>query len=741
MRSITAIGAYAATSTVWQNQPVSLQRKGVARLLWPNSFPPSLLSPRSMSTEEGRKRKRSPFGTSVATSSHSSAFPAGVEGPNEMSSAGDPMLANEHAEQAIMAILSSVAEENGDLPSSWLLDVCKSLEGLTSEAKDVITADDGAVKSSQGTTESTDTVRVEPENSCASLELRAAHGGIAAASSLRDIALHYGPSKGKGRNALRSVSSTLDKDPLAAIVIASALAVGTGDEDGMALGRAAASAVIPNGRYDNSTRGENTGKSQKNEGVCSEFGAAAVKGLLQIVVKENVIATHVAVDLHIVTAISRAFVEDTTSLAPVCVKVLKKTLLLNGDDNTENDAPRLTKNTAAPSLALAAQLSPFLSMSPVPLIERAVGLDLWHVAERLCDSALGAGSNESVEAVQTLVDAAFDQHLYRQADAMTWKFYETGGQSRYAEARLEHACDTISKVIQRRQLPVIERQIERVDKAFERVFRDLRGSKDDSSLLSEKEEGKLEVRTFALRRLRESNQNDFAHRLAKLYGMPYHYSAEDAAKDEKERRERYLQFDDALDTEVPNAISTPDALRRSFSIFEREDKGVIGFDVEWADDAPGAALLQISTIDAAILVDIPALSGTQDGKVALEDTVGKMFAGPRGSVIGFGCKEDLSRLRSSPCPKEINGGQGTHWLAAGTSATIDLRVLIAEDKPSLRHLGLSKSCNHYLGKPLDKAEQCSLWTRRPLSMEQRVYAALDAWACTAIHSKLSCSSN
>jgi hypothetical protein len=45
-----------------------------------------------------------------------------------------------------------------------------------------------------------------------------------------------------------------------------------------------------------------------------------------------------------------------------------------------------------------------------------------------------------------------------------------------------------------------------------------------------------------------------------------------------------------------------------------------------------------------------------------------------------------------------------HWLA-GPSAVVDAQQLVGEDEPKLKKLGLSRACEHYFGKPLDKAEQ------------------------------------
>jgi ribonuclease D len=68
--------------------------------------------------------------------------------------------------------------------------------------------------------------------------------------------------------------------------------------------------------------------------------------------------------------------------------------------------------------------------------------------------------------------------------------------------------------------------------------------------------------------------------------------------------------------------------------------------------------------------------------------------------------------------------------------------MVAEISPrldngrGLQNFGLSRLCEVFLGKQLDKAEQCSDWLIRPLSPEQIEYAALDAWACAAIQSKI-----
>ena len=324
---------------------------------------------------------------------------------------------------------------------------------------------------------------------------------------------------------------------------------------------------------------------------------------------------------------------------------------------------------------------------------------------------------------------------YRRADNYATEFYDNGGPARFLEARYLHACDTIAKVIRRRALPVIEKQVERVDKSVEQVKNDTRQNSVDASLddkcTTSVETASNDIRTFALRQLEESGDIDNAHRLANIWNMDHIYDENALQAALAARREKYLQWADVFpDTSIPDLLSSSEVLINAFSNICTK-QSVYGFDVEWGDDH-GAALLQVATSKRVILIDIPALSKTIQGADALKSTVGDLFANKNATVVGFGCRQDLARLRATPCASE------SHWLS-DTVAIIDLQAMISKMDPSTtcQGLGLSRCCERFLGKPLDKSEQCSLWTRRPLAEQQRVYAALDAYACAAIFAALS----
>ena len=66
-----------------------------------------------------------------------------------------------------------------------------------------------------------------------------------------------------------------------------------------------------------------------------------------------------------------------------------------------------------------------------------------------------------------------------------------------------------------------------------------------------------------------------------------------------------------------------------------------------------------------------------------------------------------------------------HALHAFTNV-VDVDVL-SEGLGFTRRAGLSAYVELFDGRPLDKRMQCSQWARRPLTREQRVYAATDAF--------------
>ena len=460
---------------------------------------------------------------------------------------------------------------------------------------------------------------------------------------------------------------------------------------------------------------------------------------------------------------------------------------LFNDNGDEDRATNLLKQNISGALALACQLQPWSVLSPLKLVEAAIPFDLWHAAEEVCHSSYrlmslssssstrNGRSNEmtsnrfstskqkaNVEsAVRFLIQSAMNDRLYRRADTFATNLFDAGGWSMYVDARYCHACETISKVIKKRQVPIVDRQIDRVDKAVSKVASFVSTSDADPSVVISLEKSTNlvtptqisstddedtspsiqessfsasdEIRQFALRKIEESGDIGAAKRLASIHSIDYVYDERAIMLATAMRKRRYLQFEDVLDCKIPHLIDEPNSLRISFNKFLKDPdcRGSFGFDAEWDEETSGAAILQIATMDQVILIDMLALKSTNDGIQALKETVGNLFGSENAVVLGFACKQDMSRLRAS------SGKDSTdNWLSAGTRAVVDLQKVIEKKDRTLYKAGLSRVCESFLLKPLDKSEQCSIWSERPLSESQRSYAALDAWACVAIWERL-----
>eukprot|EP00535_Pseudo-nitzschia_heimii_P003666 CAMPEP_0197192928 /NCGR_PEP_ID=MMETSP1423-20130617/26075_1 /TAXON_ID=476441 /ORGANISM="Pseudo-nitzschia heimii, Strain UNC1101" /LENGTH=747 /DNA_ID=CAMNT_0042645949 /DNA_START=220 /DNA_END=2463 /DNA_ORIENTATION=- len=477
-------------------------------------------------------------------------------------------------------------------------------------------------------------------------------------------------------------------------------------------------------------------------------------------------------DLNILSHLAKSFQLTEEDVEPRAVAAIVRNTLKMADNNSLRED--FVKQAISGAFSLACQIRPWSILSPVELIGVATAYDFFHSAEEICRSAhkaakdaehisllsLGdrnADVNGGIDrnmyaaskqgenaryAVEMLIGMAIEYRMYRRADTMATSLYHLGGQSRYANARYLHARDTIAKVILKRQLPIVDRQIERVDKAVSKV-------KNNKSDPLENDLGS-EIRKYAIQKLEEVGEIAAAQRLASIYNIDYVYDEEAAIAAASLRREKYLQYIDVLPGDVPRLITNPADLISEFDRLLREedqelstsDKKIqkcIGFDAEWDEETQGAALLQLASMKTVLLVDILALSSDQEGVNALRQTVGKLLANPDWTIIGFACRQDLSRLRSSPCVQSQQKGgeqqQLLHWMST-TTGVVDAQLLIGTAEESLRKTGLSRACEHYLGKPLDKAEQCSLWSARPLSESQRSYAALDAWVCVGIYQEL-----
>lgn len=165
---------------------------------------------------------------------------------------------------------------------------------------------------------------------------------------------------------------------------------------------------------------------------------------------------------------------------------------------------------------------------------------------------------------------------------------------------------------------------------------------------------------------------------------------------------------------------------------------VVGLDGEWK---PGSrtpvSILQVATRTDAFVVDLfavaPAASPACD---AFDAFLAELLSSETVYKLGFSFGYDLSRMRASyphlPSLRELH-----------PRALVDVKQLAhvaSANRMNLR-VGLATLTRLVLGANLSKEQQCSDWSRRPLSAPQLAYAAADAYYLCLIFDKCVSKSN
>ncbi|KAL0026717.1 hypothetical protein WJX79_006852 [Trebouxia sp. C0005] len=130
---------------------------------------------------------------------------------------------------------------------------------------------------------------------------------------------------------------------------------------------------------------------------------------------------------------------------------------------------------------------------------------------------------------------------------------------------------------------------------------------------------------------------------------------------------------------------------------------MVGLDVEWkpntTEEQNPASILQVATHSQVLLFDMLRLQESQ----ALDTCLTTLLQSS--SVVKLGCRLSDDTYNSQELQGRRRGAP----------------------------VGLSNMAHSLLGKPLNKAMQMSDWERRPLSIKQTEYAALDAFQCLHKH--------
>lgn len=124
------------------------------------------------------------------------------------------------------------------------------------------------------------------------------------------------------------------------------------------------------------------------------------------------------------------------------------------------------------------------------------------------------------------------------------------------------------------------------------------------------------------------------------------------------------------------------------------------------------SLIQLSSEDSCVLFRL--------NKIGMPDCLTKILTNPEIRKIGLSVRDDFNaiRRRKSLIPANF----------------LDLQVFVKQfgiDDSSLQRIyGI------LFGKKISKGQRLSNWDAENLSEAQKKYAALDAWACLRIYSKL-----
>ncbi|CAK0883686.1 unnamed protein product [Prorocentrum cordatum] len=142
----------------------------------------------------------------------------------------------------------------------------------------------------------------------------------------------------------------------------------------------------------------------------------------------------------------------------------------------------------------------------------------------------------------------------------------------------------------------------------------------------------------------------------------------------------------------------------------------VGVDTEWGRNCgrDGLSLVQLAVAGRAWVLD--AAQPTP----ALRALVRSLLASDRALLLGFAFAQDMRRLRA------LARGSGAE--PPPDARVVDLQAVAVARAPELRARlpGLKATAESWLGRTLDKSQQCSNWDARPLTASQLKYAVADA---------------
>ena len=126
------------------------------------------------------------------------------------------------------------------------------------------------------------------------------------------------------------------------------------------------------------------------------------------------------------------------------------------------------------------------------------------------------------------------------------------------------------------------------------------------------------------------------------------------------------------------------------------------------------ALIQLSTEDTCFLFRL--------NKIGFPDSLADLLANQQIKKVGLSLKDDFSVIRRREREFKPEG-------------FIELQSYVK--KFGIEEAGLQRIYAILYGKKISKSQRLSNWEQEQLTDAQKMYAAIDAWACLKIYDKLS----